>query len=172
MRNEHAQKSFGQVAPKAGNSKVNGQMWTEFESKILHLSWSSVSLMMIRSKIKSLSCPQHFLHYKYMAEIFDAQGHATLKRIVRSGMNWNSSKILRLSSLSVSLKKIRSKLKALSCTQCFFRRAMAGNSEVNGRMWPEFELVRDFMVVLVTCKFDDHMIETEGAIVPTAFSPL
>ena len=31
---------------------------------------------------------------------------------------------------------------------------------------------RDFMSVLVTCKFDDDTVKTEGAIVSTTFSPL
>ena len=34
-------------------------------------------------------------------------------------------------------------------------------------MWPEFELVRDFMAVLVTCKFDDDPIKNEDVIVST-----
>ena len=33
------------------------------------------------------------------------------------------------------------------------QRSRADNSEVNGRMWPAFELIRDFMAVLVTCNF-------------------
>ena len=69
---------------------------------------------------------------------FYDQGHVTLKRIVCSGPNWNSAKILCLSSLSTSLKKIWSKLKVLWCPQHFCRCSRVGNSEVNGRMWPEF----------------------------------
>ena len=42
---------------------------------------------------------------------------------------------------------------------------MAGNSKVNGNKWPEFKLVRDFMAVMVTCKFDDNTIKSEGAII-------
>ena len=121
----------------------------------------------IRSKIKSLLCPQHFLQYKSMGTIFDAQhaqGHVTLKRVVRSGPIWNSSKILCLSQLSASLKKIRSKLKVLSCPQHFFWHSRAGNSEVNGRnsnstvnnlIWPDFELLRDCIPVLVICRFEE-----------------
>ena len=32
------------------------------------------------------------------------------------------------------------------------------NSEVNRWMWPEFDLVQDLMVVLITCKFNDNLI--------------
>ena len=47
----------------------------------------------------------------------------------------------------------------------FFWRSRASNSEVNGRMLLELELIRDFMAVLVTSKFDDAFMS------PT-FSPL
>ena len=37
----------------------------------------------------------------------------------------------------------------------FSRRPMAANSAVHGWIWSNFELVRDFMVVLVTCKNEE-----------------
>ena len=39
-------------------------------------------------------------------------------------------------------------------------------------MWPNFELVRDVMDVLVTCKYEEDLIKNEGARVDTTFSPL
>ena len=48
----------------------------------------------------------------------------------------------------------------------------ASNSDVNGSIWPEFELFQDFMVVLVTHKFEDNLIKSEGANLRTTFSPL
>ena len=51
----------------------------------------------------------------------------------------------------------------------FFRCSKAGNSEVKGRMWPEFQPVRDFMPVLIICKFDDDRIKNEGALVSLQF---
>ena len=92
-----------------------------------------------------------------MGKIFDAQGRYYVHR---SGLKSNSSEILCLSSLSASLKKIRSKLKALSCPQHFFRRSRVGNSEVNGWMWPEFELF--YVYSMITCKFDDDTIKPEA----------
>ena len=35
----------------------------------------------------------------------------------------------------------------------FFRRSRAANSVVSGPIWPKFDLVQDFMHVLVTCKY-------------------
>ena len=55
----------------------------------------------------------------------------------------------------------------------FFRRLRAGDPKVSGRMWLEFELIRDSMTVQVyTCKFDDDTVKNEGAFVSTTFSPL
>ena len=49
--------------------------------------------------------------------------------------------------------------------------AKASNSKLTGRIWPEFELIQDFISVLVTCKCDEDPIKNEGTIVFT-FSPL
>ena len=161
---QHAQKGFfqqiragcsKQICSRAGNSKVNGQMWPEFELKDFTpvLVTCQFDDDLIKNKVV-ISRP-HFLHYKPMWKKFNAQGHVTLKRIVRSGLKWDLSKILCLSSLSASLKKIRSKLKVLLCPQYFIQCSRADNSVVDGWMCPEFEFVWAFMVVLVTCKFDN-----------------
>ena len=115
-----------------------------------------------------------FSHYKSMGKTFNAQVRVTLKRIVSSGLKWYLSQILYLSSVSASLKKIRSLLNALSCPQYFFQCSSAGNSEVNRRMCPKSELVWAFIVVLVTCKFVENMIDdsikNERASMETPFS--
>ena len=54
----------------------------------------------------------------------------------------------------------------------FFRRSRAANSAVRGRIGPKFELIRNFMVVLLTRKNEEELIENEGARVLTRFSPL
>ena len=54
----------------------------------------------------------------------------------------------------------------------FSRRSRAANSAVLGPIWPNFELVRDVMDVLVTCKYEEDLIKNEGARVDTTFSPL
>ena len=41
-----------------------------------------------------------------------------------------------------------------------FRRSRAANSVVSGPIWPKFELVRDFMHVLITCKYKKDRIKT------------
>ena len=46
------------------------------------------------------------------------------------------------------------------------------NSEVRGRIGSNFKLIRDFMVVLLTCKNENDPIKKEGTRVLTRFSPL
>ena len=49
----------------------------------------------------------------------------------------------------------------------FSRRSRAANSTVLGLNLPNFELVRDVMDVLVTCKYEEYPIKNEGARVVT-----
>ena len=49
----------------------------------------------------------------------------------------------------------------------FFRRSRAANSAVLGRIWLKFELVRDIIDVLVTCKYEEDPIKNEGVRVLT-----
>ena len=53
--------------------------------------------------------------YKSMGIFSDAQGQLTPQSLVKSGRNLNSSRILWLSSIPASMKKIRSKMKVLEC---------------------------------------------------------
>ena len=48
----------------------------------------------------------------------------------------------------------------------------AANSVVSGPIWPKFELVRDFMHALVTCKYKKDRIKNNPEKVETSFSPL
>ena len=49
----------------------------------------------------------------------------------------------------------------------FSRCSRAANSAVHGPIWSNFELVQDFMVVLITCKNEEDQIKNEGARVDT-----
>ena len=73
----------------------------------------------IRPKMKELECSQDFSHYKTMRIFPDAQGPLTPQSLVRSGRILNSSEMLCMSSLPASMKKIRSKMNALECSQHF-----------------------------------------------------
>ena len=54
----------------------------------------------------------------------------------------------------------------------FSKRSRAANSLVLRRKLPNFETIRDCMVVLVTCKNIEEPIKNEGARVVTRFSPI
>ena len=88
-------------------------------SKLLCMSSLPPRMRMIESKMKELEYSQDFSHYKSMGIFPDAQGQLTQQSLVKSGPNSNSSKILWLSLLPASMKKIRSKMKALACSQYF-----------------------------------------------------
>ena len=110
----------------------------------------------------------------------DAQGQITLVLVSVSGRNLNSSKLSCFYSLPARMRMIDSKMKELECSQDFShyvygdfsRRSRAANSAVLGPIWQNFELVRDVIDVLVTCKYEEDPIKNEGARVVTTFSPL
>ena len=48
----------------------------------------------------------------------------------------------------------------------------AANSVVSSPIWPKFKLIRDFMLVLVTCKYIKDRIKSNWEKEETSFSPL
>ena len=88
-------------------------------SKLSCMSSLPARMKMIESKMKELDCSQDFSHYKSMGIFPDAQGQLTPQSLVRSGRILNSSEMLWMFSLLASMKKIRSKMKALEWTQHF-----------------------------------------------------
>ena len=115
-------------------------------------------------------------------EIFDTQGQVTPKWVVWFGPKSNWTELICLSWLPATLMMIRSKMNKLACMETpfshyksmgiFFRRSRASNSVVSGPIWPKFELVRDFMHVLVTCKYKKDRIKSNREKLETPFSPL
>ena len=130
------------------------------------MSLLPASMKKIRSKIETLECSQH-----YTLVFSDAQGQITLESVVVSGRNWNSSKLSCMSSLPARMEVIHTKMKELECSQDFshYKSMGAANSAVLGPIWPNFELVRDVMNVLLTCKYEEDPIKNEGARVLTTF---
>ena len=86
-------------------------------SKLSCMSSLPARMRLIKSKIKELECSQDISYYKSMGIFPDAQGQLTPQSLVRSGRISNSSEMLWMSSLPVSMKKIRSKIEALECSQ-------------------------------------------------------
>ena len=88
-------------------------------SKLSCMFWLPAKMRKIDSKMKELEWSQDFSHYKSMGIFQIAQGQLTPQSLVRSGRISNSSEILWMFSLPASMKKIRSKMKALEWTQIF-----------------------------------------------------
>ena len=88
-------------------------------SKLSCMSSLPARMRMIDSKMKELECSQDFSHYKSMGIFPDAQGQLTPQSLVRPSRISNSSEMLWMFSLPASMKKIRSKMKALECSQHF-----------------------------------------------------
>ena len=113
-------------------------------------------------------------------KIFVIQEQASPKWVVWPGPKSTLYKLLRLSWLSATLMMIRSKMNELAWRQHFpiislwetFRCSRAANSVVSGLIWPKFELVRDFMHVLITCKYKKDQIKSHLEQIETPFSPL
>ena len=83
-------------------------------SKLSCMSSLPARMRMIESKMKELESSQDYSHYKSMGIFSDAQGQLTPQSLVRSGQISNSSEMLWMFSLLASMKKTRSKMKALS----------------------------------------------------------
>ena len=141
-------------------------------SDILWMSLLPASMKKIRSKMKALEWTHRFPHYKSMGIFPDAQGQLTPQSLVRSGRISNSSEILWMSSLPASMKKIRSKMKALEWTQHLNHYNSMVAIETSGRIWPNFELIQALIHVLITCKYEKNLIKNSGENVMTSFSPL
>ena len=88
-------------------------------SKLSCMSLLPARMRMIDLKKKEPECSQDFSHYKSMGIFPDAQGQLTPQSLDRSGRVSNSSEMLCMFSLPASMKKIRSKMKALECSQNF-----------------------------------------------------
>ena len=86
-------------------------------SKLLCMSSLPARMRMINSKMKELECSQDFSHYKSMGIFPDAQSQLTPQSLVLSGRISKSSEMVLMSSLPASMKKIRSKMKTLECSQ-------------------------------------------------------
>ena len=75
-----------------------------------------------------------------------------------------------MSSLPASMKKIRSKMKALEWTQHFPHYISMVAMETSGPIWPNFELIQALIHVLITCKYEKNLIKNSGENVMTSFS--
>ena len=98
---------------------VSGRNLNSSKLKVSYMSSLPARMRIIDSKMKELECSQDFSHYKSMGIFSDAQGQLTPQSLVQSRRISNSSEMLWMFSLPASMKKIRSKMKALEWSQHF-----------------------------------------------------
>ena len=89
-----------------------------------------------------------------------------------SGRISNSSKLLCMSSLPVSMKRIPSRTAEKKWQNRFQIITLSVAMETSGRIWPNFELIQAFMHVLIVCKYEKDQMKISGENVMTTFSPL
>ena len=111
-------------------------------SKLSCMPSLSARMRLIDSKMKELECSQDFSHYNSMGIFPDTQGQLTPKSLVRSNRISNSYEMLWMFSLPASMKKIRSKIKALACSQHFPHYNPMGTIRCHGHkssdpIWPK-----------------------------------
>ena len=97
-----------------------------------------------------------------------AQGQLTPKSVMKSCRNSNPSKLLWLTLLSATMKKIHWKMKVLEWSQRFSHYRSMGIFPNAQKLKP----IQAFMADLVTCKNEEDPLENEGTRVVTTFLPL
>ena len=100
-----------------------------------------------------------FFHYKSIGIFPDAQGQLTPQSLVRSGQISNSCEMLWVSSLPASMKRIRSKMKVLECSQDFPHYKPMGAIRCHGKqssnpIWPKTYCSFSPTQVMLQIKFD------------------
>ena len=74
--------------------------------------------------------------------------------------------------IKIEVAVVRTTFPPLEVYGKIFRHSRASNSDVNSPIWQKFELIWDFMAVLVTCMIYEDPIKIEVAVVRTTFPPL
>ena len=92
--------------------------------------------------------------------------------VVGSGQISNSSKLLCMSSLPVSMKRIQLRTAEKQWQTVFQIITLSVAMETSGRIWPNFELIQAFMHVLIACKYEKGQMKNSKENVIRSFSPL
>ena len=90
--------------------------------------------------------------------------------MVGSGRISNSTKLLCMSSLPVSMKRIPSRTTKKKWQHRFSNLTLSVAMETSGWVWPNFELIQAFMHVLIACKYEkDQMKNSEENVMKIFF---
>ena len=140
--------------------------WNSYE--IFRLSLLPASMRNIRSKMKSLSIRQHFHYYKYMGANFQ---HSRASNIKVNTLIWPKFKLIwEFMAVLATWKfdedpiKLKGTIDQTMSNMGFFDSQGQVTPKWKSLIWTKFELIQEFMAVLVTCKFDEDPIKTECTI--------
>ena len=147
-----------------------GYLWSKYECFLMSGWWDILHSSCLHVKLWSNSMNQRTniqmeerKDKNYISLGINAVGIKTYKWTLETrGSKSNSSELLCLSWLPATLMMIRSKMNELVCRHHFpiismweiFQTSRAAYSVVSGPIWPKFELVRDFMHVLITASIN------------------
>ena len=117
--------------------------------------------------MKSVSIGQQFHHYKCMGANYR---HSRKSNTEVNSPIWPKFELIRECMAVLATYKFDEdpiKIEGIidrTRSNMGFRLTRTSNSKVKGLIWPKFELIREFMAVLVNCKFDDDPINIEFTI--------
>ena len=146
--------------------------------KLLWVSLLPARMKKIHSKMKVLEWSLQISQCKSKQIFYDVQEKLTPQSEVGSTLNSISSMLLWLSLLPARMKKIQSKLKALTWSQqCyiinqFLRCSRAANSLIGDEILTKFKFIQAFIVVLLICKNEYDLFKIESIRVVTTFLPI
>ena len=153
---------------RASNTKVNILNWPKFELVREFMAvLITASLMTIRSQLNALSIGQ--------CQTWAFLQHPRASKSDENSLMWLEVELIQdfmvvLVTCKIDEDWIKGEVAIVWTTLSplslwgKFHRSRASNSKEDSPIWPEIELIRDFIVVLVTCKFEEHPIKNKVAI--------
>ena len=139
---------------------------------------NKLSAKVVSMKYKTSSPKGNDAHLRMIIQSEKKWKHYFFRRlrpansVVGSGRISNSSKLLCMSSLPVSMKRIPSRTTEKRGNTVFQIITLSVAMETSGRIWTNFELIQAFMHVLIACKYEKDQMENSGGNVMTTFTPL
>ena len=109
---------------------------------------------------------------KWKHQFFRRLRQLTLWSVVGSSRISNSYKLLCMSSIPVSMKRIPQEQPRKGGNTVFQIITLSVAMETSGRIWPNFQLIQASMHVLIACKYEKDQMKNSGENAMTSFSPL
>ena len=114
-----------------------------------------------KDPIKTECC---YADNKVKTYFFSNQGDLIPRLMIRSGQVLKPFEILYMSALSISFRKIQSKLNVYAddiVKQRLFQQTKGRNCKTNDPIWPVFELIRDLIHVHYICKIQEELTKNQ-----------